>query len=110
VDGAIRSCLRQRAPKPRRASICLHAGDHVRNVLVQLDAELFSARGCIRETAAAKARSFSFFVTDFGVNPSSPVGRTYATAVMKPASSSTAKSDRASRDWYVAFRCRRHVP
>src|SRR5690606_12387007 len=50
-----------------------------------------------RLTAAANRLSFSFFFTDFGVIPASPSGRTWATAVTKPASSSTAKSVFAMR-------------
>ena len=45
-----------------------------------------------RLTAAANAGDFIFFLTDFGVIPTSPSGRTYAHASRKPDSSSTAKS------------------
>ena len=45
-----------------------------------------------RLTAAAKLGCFIFFFTDFGLIPVIPVGRTIATAPMKPLSSSTAKS------------------
>ena len=45
-----------------------------------------------RLTAAAKAGVLSFFLTDLGVIPTSPSGRTYAHAMMKPQSSSTANS------------------
>ena len=45
-----------------------------------------------RLTAAAKLGGFIFFFTDFGFIPAIPVGRTSATAAMKPLSSSTAKS------------------
>jgi hypothetical protein len=45
-----------------------------------------------RLTAAAKLGCFIFFFTDFAFMPVIPVGRTSATAAMKPVSSSTAKS------------------
>ena len=50
------------------------------------------SRSSSRFTAAAKAGVFIFFLTDFGVRPWIPVGRTYAQAMMKPDSSSTANS------------------
>ena len=45
-----------------------------------------------RLTAAANEGCLSFFLTDFGVIPTRPSGRTYATARTKPDSSSTAYS------------------
>ena len=51
-----------------------------------------------RLTAAAKLGCFIFFLTDFGVIPAIPVGRTIATAPTKPLSSSTAKRVREIRD------------
>ncbi len=45
-----------------------------------------------RLTAAAKLGDFIFFLTDLGVMPTRPSGRTYAHARMKPESSSTANS------------------
>ena len=50
------------------------------------------SRRSSRLTAAAKAGVLSFFLTDFGVSPWMPSGRTYAQAMMKPDSSSTANS------------------
>ena len=48
------------------------------------------ARSSSRFTAAAKAGVFIFFLTDLGVRPWMPVGRTYAQAITNPDSSSTA--------------------
>ena len=45
-----------------------------------------------RSTAAANAGVFIFFLTDFGVMPVIPSGRTYAQAITNPLSSSTANS------------------
>ena len=52
-----------------------------------------------RETAAANDGCLSFFLTDFGVRPWIPAGRTYAQATRKPQSSSTATSVRSMADW-----------
>jgi len=49
-----------------------------------------------RETAAANAGVLSFFLTDLGVMPWMPSGRTYAHARTKPLSSSTARRARSS--------------
>ena len=69
----------------------LERGDHERDVLVEVDAERLGARRTSsRVTAAANDGCLSFFLTDFGVSPWMPVGRTYAQAGRKPDSSSTA--------------------
>ena len=54
------------------------------------------ARTSSRSTAAAKLGCLSFFLTDFGVMPWMPVGRTSAQAATNPDSSSTANSVFAS--------------
>ena len=56
------------------------------------------SRTSSRFTPAAKLGCFSFFLTDLGVMPWIPSGRTYEQAAMKPDSSSTANSVFAMRD------------
>ena len=70
----------------------LHRRDHEGQVLVEVHAELLGAAADARRGSlpTAKLGCFSFFLTDFGVIPTMPVGRTSAHAATNPDSSSTA--------------------
>ena len=75
-----------------RFGIVRHRQDDECDVLVEVDIEQFRPfKHSSRSTARANALSFIFFRTDCGVTSATALlGRTNATAVMKPVSSSTA--------------------